>query len=172
MKNIHCRKAERSDLPQILELQYSAYQSEARLLNNFSIPPLTQTLSELEEEHEKGLVLKAVDENGEIVGSVRGHVGSGTLFIGKLMVRSDLQGQGIGTRLLGEMEKICPQPRYELFTSDKSSKNLKLYERLGYSRFNEKRVAENLTLVFLEKNDPCLASMRATRQTQFPSCER
>jgi hypothetical protein len=41
-------KAEKSDLQQILDLQYLAYQSEARLLDDFTIPPLKQTLAEVE----------------------------------------------------------------------------------------------------------------------------
>ena len=154
MDRYHVKKAEQDDLSEILELQYLAYQSEARLLNNFSIPPLTQTLQDVEKEYESGLVLKAVDENGKIIGSVRGHANSETLFIGKLMVHPDYQGMGIGTRLLDEMERACPQPRYELFTSNKSSKNLRLYERLGYSRFKEKQVSDNLTIIFLEKELP------------------
>ena len=40
--------ATRPDLPAILSLQSLAYQSEAVLLQNFSIPPLRQTLAELE----------------------------------------------------------------------------------------------------------------------------
>ena len=40
-------RAERPDLEEILRLQYLAYQSEARLLNNFSIPPLREKLEDL-----------------------------------------------------------------------------------------------------------------------------
>ena len=41
---MNIEKAEREDLQEILDLQYLAYQSEARLLNNMDIPPLKQTL--------------------------------------------------------------------------------------------------------------------------------
>lgn len=40
-------KAERGDLQEILDLQYLAYQSEARLFNNMDIPPLNQTLEDV-----------------------------------------------------------------------------------------------------------------------------
>ena len=52
---------------------------------------------------------------------------------------------------LCEIEKTCPHQRYELFTSDKSVKNLKLYERLGYIRFKEQNVAPELKFIYLEK---------------------
>ncbi|NWL86758.1 hypothetical protein DMN77_03990 [Paenibacillus sp. 79R4] len=62
-------KAERSDLPSILKLQYEAYQSEAEIYGEM-IPPLKQTIGELEEEFNEGIILKSVVHE-EIVGSVR-----------------------------------------------------------------------------------------------------
>lgn len=146
------KEAELSDLREILELQYLAYQSEAKLFNDPDIPPLKQTLSDLESEFRKGVILKASDENNVIVGSVRGHCDNKTLYIGKLMVHPDRQRQGVGTRLLLDIEKRYPGYRYELFTSTRSEKNIALYKRLGYSIFDEKRVTEELSFVYLEKH--------------------
>lgn len=151
MSTLKIVSAEQVDLPKILDLQYLAYQSEAVLLGNFNIPPLGQTLQELEEEYENGVILKAVYEGGAIVGSVRGYAQSGTLYIGKLIVHPAFQGQGIGTQLLNEIEQLFPQLRYELFTSSRSSKNMRLYERLGFSRFKESRISKDLTFIYLEK---------------------
>lgn len=144
-------KAERNDLREILDLQYLAYQSEAILLNNFFIPPLMQTLEEVEREFDEGVFLKAVDDNGVVIGSVRACAKNGTLFIGKLIVHPDFQGQGIGTRLLTEIETVCPQECCELFTSDKSVKNIRLYERLGYVAYKEQEAAPGLKFVYLQK---------------------
>lgn len=148
---IRIAKAEEDDLPAILDLQRLAYQSEARLLGNVRIPPLLQTLEDMREEFLRGIFLKALDEGENIVGSVRGFARNGTLFVGKLMVHPDHQRQGLGTRLLLELEKVCPQPRLELFTSDRSAANIRLYERNGYARFSEKAVSPDLTFVYLEK---------------------
>lgn len=145
------KEAELSDLREILELQYLAYQSEARLFNDPDIPPLMQTLSDLEIEFRKGVILKAPDENNVIIGSVRGYCNNKTLYIGKLMVHPNRQRQGIGTRLLLEIEKRYPGYRYELFTSTRSEKNIALYKRLGYRIFDEKRITEELSFVYLEK---------------------
>lgn len=79
-------KADKSDLSAILELQYLAYQSEAKLVNDYSIPPLKQTLDEITDEYDKSLFIKATDEDGLIVGSVRAHIADGTAFIGRLIV--------------------------------------------------------------------------------------
>lgn len=147
-------KAEKADLQKILDLQYLAYQSEARLFNDPDIPPLKQTLTELESEYQNGMVLKAVDEDNIIIGSVRAFCDEGTAFIGKLMVHPEKQGQGIGAQLLLAMEKEYPKQRYELFTSSKSIKNIKLYQKLGYQMFREEQVTDELTFVYLEKRSP------------------
>lgn len=139
------------DLPAILELQKIAYLSEAKLLNNYNIPPLTQTLSDLEQEFEQGVILKATDSRHQVVGSVRGYEDKGTLYIGKLIVSPNIQNFGIGTLLLLTIEKCYPNLRYELYTSDKSEKNLSLYVKNGYREFKRENIIENLTFVFLEK---------------------
>ncbi len=141
-----------TDLSEILQLQYLAYQSEAKLNNNYRIPPLLQTLDEVQKEYQNGIILKALDEDNKIIGSVRGHVKRNTLYIGKLIVHPDHRGKGIGTKLLQSIEVTYPKLRYELFTSSKSKKNIRLYERLGYVRFTEKTFAPDSFLIYFEKN--------------------
>ena len=80
------KKAEKVDLLEILNLQYLAYQSEARLFDNEDIPPLKQTLVDVENEYQRGVILKALDEDKAIIGSVRAFCDNGTVYIGKLMV--------------------------------------------------------------------------------------
>lgn len=144
-------KAEKEDLEEILKLQYLAYQSEAKLFGNMDIPPLMQTLEEVYDEFQKGAILKAVDDGGIIIGSVRAYQDGGTVYIGKLMVHPSKQGQGIGTQLLLEMEKQYLNQRYELFTSTRSEKNIALYQKLGYEIFDEEQVTEELRFVYMEK---------------------
>jgi len=98
------KRAKESDLSEILSLQKKAYQSEAKIYNDFSIPPLLQTLDEIKDEFKKGIFLKAV-ENEKIIGSVRGNlIDSETCYIGRLIVHPDFQNQGIGTKLMKEIE--------------------------------------------------------------------
>ena len=99
----------------------------------------------------KQTCLKASAE-GRIVGSVRGHLREGTCFVGRLIVHPDYQNQGIGTRLLHEIQRVFDQAeRFELFTGHRSERNLYLYRKLGYQPFMSKQITSALTLVYLEK---------------------
>lgn len=144
-------KAHKEDLKEILELQYLAYQSEAKLFGNMDIPPLKQTIEEVYDEFEKGTILKAIDENKVIIGPVRAYQDGGTVYIGKLLVHPKMQKKGIGTKLLLEIENEYPNQRYELFTSTKSISNIRLYERLGYKIFKEEAMSSKLQFVYLQK---------------------
>lgn len=102
-------------------------------------------------EYQRGVILKALDEDQNIIGSVRAFCDNETVYIGKLMVHPSKQGQGIGTKLLLEIENEYPNKRYELFTSTKSKKNIALYQKQGYKIFDEKQVTEELRFVYMEK---------------------
>ena len=145
-------KATVSDAEELLALQKLAYRSEAEIYNDFSIPPMVQTLENMEEDFKNQFFLKAVMD-GRILGSVRAYSKEGTCYIGRLVVHPDFQNRGIGTRLMNEIEKIfngCK--RFELFTGDKSEKNLQLYQKRGYLIFKTAKITEQTNVVFLEKN--------------------
>ena len=139
------------DLPEILKLQYLAYQSEAALFGTQDIPPLKETLDEVEEEYRKGIILKMVDDDGRIIGSVRAHADDQTVYIGKLMVHPDCRGRGYGKKLLSEIERCYGNRRCELFTSTRSVDNIRLYEKMGYKIFREEAVTDELVFVYMEK---------------------
>ena len=144
-------KADKEDLREILKLQYLAYQSEAALFGSKDIPPLKQTLEEVIEEYDFGIILKMMDDTGAIIGSVRAHESGGTVYIGKLMVHPELRRRGLGKRLLSEIEQYYPGKRYELFTITRSKDNIHLYESVGYKAFDERAVDDELVFVYLEK---------------------
>ena len=141
------------DANEILELQKIAYQSEASIYNDYSIPPLHQTLQETISEFNDQIVLK-IHSDGKIIGSVRGYVEGNTCYIGKLIVDPKHQNKGIGTSLMEEMERLHPEvERYELFTGDQSEKNLHLYNKLGYKTFKSKQITPKVRLVYMEKHN-------------------
>lgn len=145
-------KAEFEDLPEILKLQYLAYQTEAARFGRNDIQPLTETLEEVQEEYKNGTVLKMVTDDGKIIGSVRAYEKDGTAYIGKLMVHPDHRCKGYGSMLVAEIEKCFPGRRYELFTSTRSIENIRMYERMGYKAFDQKQADEEIVFVYLEKN--------------------
>jgi ribosomal protein S18 acetylase RimI-like enzyme len=142
--------AEIDDAPEILALQKLAYHTEAVLYDNFDIPPLTQTIEDLIAQFDDHIILKVVN-NRQIIGSVRAKCQGNTCHIGRLIVHPDFQNQGIGTKLMNEIEKCRQAERYELFTGSKSERSLHLYKKLGYSEFRSERETDKLTIIFLQK---------------------
>lgn len=139
------------DAAEILALQKHAYQTEAELNDDWTIPPLTQTLPEIESEFKTRTFLKAVSKD-KIIGSVRAFLDSGTCHIGRLMVFPEYQGKGIGSLLMGKIEAAFPgAKRFELFTSTRSHHNIRLYKRLGYRECRETDLSPKVRLVFMEK---------------------
>ena len=144
-------RATMADAAEILELQKLAYESEARLYQDWNLPPLKQSVESMREDIAAMIVLCA-REGSRLVGSVRGRVEDGVGHVGRLVVHPEVQGQGIGTLLMRHIESALPTVRrFELFTGSRSEGNLRLYERLGYTRSREQALSSAVTLAFLEK---------------------
>jgi ribosomal protein S18 acetylase RimI-like enzyme len=143
-----------SDASAILDLQKLAYQSEAAIYDDYAIPPLTQTPESMEFDLCMKTVLKATLDK-KIIGSIRGFLAEGTCHIGRLIVDPAFQNRGIGTRLMQALEQhFASAERYELFTGDKSERNLYLYKKLGYKLIRTEKASDRVTHVFLEKRRP------------------
>jgi ribosomal protein S18 acetylase RimI-like enzyme len=145
------RAASTEDAEEILVLQRLAYQSEARLYNDWSLPPLTQTMDSLRSEFTNSIVLKAT--LGErLVGSVRARQNGDVCVIGRLVVHPELQGQGIGSQLLRAIEaRFSNVARFELFTGSKSEANIRLYQRHGYTITRTEKLSQTVSITFMEK---------------------
>ncbi len=154
------------DAEDVLKLQKVAYVSEAEIINDFKIQPLTQTIDETIDEFKNQLILKAsvtednMDRPGsskkqeykKIISSVRGYQKDATCHIGKLIVDPRYQGLGIGKEMMNIVEKHFKETsRFEVFTGERSLRNIRLYERMGYRAFRTKKISERLNLVFMEK---------------------
>jgi ribosomal protein S18 acetylase RimI-like enzyme len=143
-----------ADAAEILALQKLAYQSESELYGDQSIPPLMQTLSEMEDDLRTQMVLKATID-GEIVASARAYEKDGTAFIGRVIVDPRMQGRGVGKRIMAAIESRFPQARrFELFTGHLSTRNLGFYRGLGYTAFKTVALTSAIQFVYLEKQAP------------------
>ena len=87
----------------------------------------------------------------KIVGSVRTYKENETCYIDKLIVHPEYQSQGIGSIMMQEIENMFHLKRYELFTGEKSKKNLYLYQKLGYKIFKKEKLSDKVKIVYLEK---------------------
>jgi len=165
-KNFKIRIAEFTDLENILELQKESYIQEAEIYKNYQIPPLIQNFDSFRREWQNGIVIKA-EKSGKIVGSVRAELVENVCKIGKLIVKPDFHNQGIGKKLMIEIEKLFDNCSiYELFTGNKSEKNLAIYRKLGYIDCREEQIDIDLRLIYLQKHNNAVAYKSGCCATQ------
>ncbi|HEY3006234.1 MAG TPA: tRNA (guanosine(37)-N1)-methyltransferase TrmD [Kribbellaceae bacterium] len=135
------RAAEPADAAELLTLQRACWVSEAQVNEALDIPPLTETADDIRRSlDEWTTVVVRSGAGGRLVGSVRGRLLSEperpvpTWEISRLMVAPDLQGRGLGRRLLEAGESLAPAAavRFELNTGERSDGNLKRYRKAGY----------------------------------------
>jgi predicted N-acetyltransferase YhbS len=124
--------------------------TEAQLYGDPRLPALVETLEALRTElaTDAGLGLRT---HGRLVGAVRRRQDGDQLHVGRLAVAPDLQGRGLGSRLLAAVEDTTTAATARLFTGHLSAGNLRLYARHGYVEERRERVHDRLTLVHLAK---------------------
>lgn len=142
------------DLPEILDLQKRAFGKVAKLMNNFELPPLLQTIEEIQKENKIGIILKYLSDKNRIIGSVRGFLDKNNIcHIGKLIVDPDFQNKGIGKTLMHEIEKYFPTcDKFTLFTGDETPNTLHLYKKIGYQVIGKQNMG-GINMIFMEKRN-------------------
>ena len=131
MLDVRIRPILLADAAEVFTLQRSAFIEEAHLYNTVDTPALTQTFDELKAELATNSGCVALI-GSRMVGSVTARIIGDVLSIGRLAVVPDLQGRGIGTRLLDAVEARSGAAEATLYTGALSEANLRLYHRLGY----------------------------------------
>jgi ribosomal protein S18 acetylase RimI-like enzyme len=139
------------DAEAILALQKLAYASEARRYDDWTIPPMIETLDSVREHIARHVVLKAVVD-GRLAGSVRGVVTDRVCEICRLSVDPTEQRRGIGSALIVAIEQRFPDVEaFELFTGNRSVENLRLYDRHGYVETRRQPISPAVSLVYLRR---------------------
>ncbi len=122
-----------ADAAEIYTLQRACWLQEAMANERFDIPALHETLDEVRAEIERWDTY-VVRRDGRLVAAVRGRVEGDVWDIGRLMVVPDLQGSGIGRRLLDFILAAAPPEAtsYGLVTGERSVRNHRFYKKAGF----------------------------------------
>jgi GNAT superfamily N-acetyltransferase len=139
--------------PALLELQKLSYTREALLYNDFSIPPMVQTIESLKQELSGGTAALGLYLGSLLAGSARGYLAGGTVYIGRVIVHPDHWRKGFGRLILQAVENhFNGAARAELFTGSKSLDNVRFYSGCGYEIFKTGRMGDNITLLYFQKD--------------------
>lgn len=127
--------AVRADAAELLILQRACWLQEAVVNQRFDIPALHESLDDVAGWLGEWQTWVARVE-GRLVAAVRARRDGDAWDIGRIMVAADLQGKGLGRRLLEFAESAAPAEvrGFRLFTGAASERNLRLYRKAGYRR--------------------------------------
>lgn len=158
MATIEIRKAEISDVARMADIAFSAWDTGIR-------PLLAERAGHREAERARLAQAAATNWPNAIVATIDGIVlgwccrSARRAYIPYLFVMPDMQGHGIGARLLNRMETVLElqgASRVHLETPADNVRAVRFYERQGYHilamRGAGRGVAEALTSVHLEKD--------------------
>ena len=148
---LHIRPAVPEDAVVVHAIQMRAFAEEGRLSENASIPPLTETVAEIELLIRTQTVLVAV-EGQRIVGSARGIRTGSTCTIRGVLVEPTHHGRGIGASLLRAVEDLhSDAERFELTTNTLVPGNVRFYERRGYAVYELTEFTGKIVLAHMRK---------------------
>ncbi len=150
-KEIQIVDASILDAEKILELQKASFLGQAQIYNNFCLPSLVQTIESMRQEFASKSFLKVVF-NDQIIASVKLQQSGNLVHIDRLIVHPTFQNQGVGTYLMKTLEDKFPDDStFQLFTGEKSERNIHLYTKLGYQVIRREATDHGIVLVHMEK---------------------
>ncbi len=147
------RPVAEQDAGELLTLRRAAFVTEAQIIGDPNIPPLTQTLDELREDLARpDVVTLGAWAGPRLIASIRVLTEGTRATLGRFAVAPDVQGRGIGTRLLDEIVTHLAEGTTEvwIFTSRDSLQNIAMYQKRGYE-YQHDRTAGDLTYAYLRR---------------------
>jgi ribosomal protein S18 acetylase RimI-like enzyme len=141
------------DAGEALTVQFAAYLAEGRRYGAWDLPPLVETAESIRRDIESGMPAIGAWLGTRLAGSVRGRVEGDRMEIARLAVAPDLQGLGVGRRLLRAVCGVSPATvgTLWLLTGAESDANLRLYEHEGFVRVSESEDPRGIPVVVLER---------------------
>ncbi|WP_054706508.1 GNAT family N-acetyltransferase [Bacillus sp. JCM 19041] len=134
---------------EILKLQKRAYKVEAELIGFNGIPPLHETLEQLQQSNEVFFVYM----EGEVIsGAIAIEYNHTCIHISRVMVDPSSFRKGIARTLLTHVEEQTEEGVPLLVsTGSRNFPAIRLYTSMGYERIGTKDIEEGLSLVLLRK---------------------
>ena len=140
---------ERNTANRIHELRQAAYAVESQLIDYAQLPPLLETVEDLQHAREHFLTFQEAEQ---IIGAVSYVQAGDTLEICRLVVSPTHFRRGIAGRLLQALETIQPGIRQIIVsTAEKNLPAVTLYEKHGYHIARRTVLEDGLVLVELQK---------------------
>jgi len=144
---VRLRPATPADVPRLTELVNAAYGHYVERLGG-PPGPMTEDYSEVV----RSFRVTVAEREGEIVGLIVLGIDEEGFFIHNVAVDPVDQGSGVGRALLEHGEAAAGREGFDaidLYTHEKMTENLALYERIGYVEYDRRRLDDGMHLVFL-----------------------
>jgi ribosomal protein S18 acetylase RimI-like enzyme len=135
MDKMIIRNAKECDLPELLEVQRTAFGRYTKELVPDQIAPLHETLDGVKKDlHDRNILVAEI--KGRITGSLRYGTKGGVCLIERLSVCPEYQRKGIGSALLAEAERRVKEKAHKLYleTGLLEDNLAAFYAKLGYSQ--------------------------------------
>jgi GNAT superfamily N-acetyltransferase len=135
----------------LVALQQVSYRIEAELIGEDSIPPLHEGADAVAA---LDLTFLAVEDEGELVGSVGYTVADGVLDIDRLVVHPNRFRGGLGRRLVDAVLDREPHERAVVSTGQGNHPARRLYERVGFVHWADVAITPTLVVSQYERPAP------------------
>lgn len=148
-KIIHANIQDTTIATQLHALQRTAYAVESVLIDYPQLPPLHESVEQLQAADERWLVYM---DQSEIAGAVAYRNLDDTLDICRMIVSPTHFRRGIGRALLNALEEREPtMPRLIVSTAEQNEPAIALYEKQGFHIYERITLPDGLRLVHLQK---------------------
>jgi hypothetical protein len=143
--------AKPEDALQITTLQRSCYSQESAARNDWQIPPAMETTGQLVSAMKESVILTAKIE-GIVVGSVRASLEKNQFLIRRLFVHRRFRGKGVGSQLLGEIERRGPVGLVqEAYVGYYEPERVRFLQKRAYAVYALHTLSNTVQLVYMKK---------------------